>query len=118
MGKSTPMPPALRDEVAAQFRALAESSRLRLLELLCARAHTVGELVTASGLSLANTSKHLGILHRAGWVNRRKVGVRVVCSLADARAYELCALMCSRVREQTHARAADCAARPPRRVRT
>jgi DNA-binding transcriptional ArsR family regulator len=64
---------------------------------------TVGELVTASGLSQANVSKQLGVLHRAGWVSRAKQGLTVRYRLADERTFALCEMMCERVREQTAA---------------
>lgn len=87
------------ERVAEQFRALGEPSRLRLMNLLFDGEQTVGELVEASGLSLANVSKHLGLLHQVGWVTRKKDGVRVVYALADERTLGLCELMCNRVRE-------------------
>lgn len=94
-----PMTAAMLERVAEQFRALGEPSRLKLMNLLFAGESTVGELVTASGLSLANVSKHLGQLHQTGWVTRRKEGVAVVYALADERTFVLCDLMCTRVRE-------------------
>lgn len=87
------------ERVAEQFRALGEPSRLRLMNLLFDGEQAVGELVEASGLSLANVSKHLGLLHQVGWVTRKKDGVRVVYALADERTFGLCELMCNRVRE-------------------
>jgi len=62
--------------------------------------------VTESGLSQANVSKQLAVLHRAGWVSREKQGATVRYSLADDRTFALCELMCERVREQTAAASA------------
>ncbi|MBL8755286.1 MAG: winged helix-turn-helix transcriptional regulator [Planctomycetes bacterium] len=103
--KHDTMSPQMLERVAGQFRALAEPSRLQLMNLLFDRERTVGELVEASGLSLANASKHLGLLHRAGWVTRRKDGLNVVYALADERTFGLCELMCDRVRELAAAEA-------------
>jgi len=100
------MTPAMLERVAEQFRALGEPSRLSLMNLLFDGEHTVGELVTASGLSLANVSKHLGTLYQVGWVTRRKEGLNVLYSLADERTFGLCELMCDRVRELATAEAA------------
>jgi DNA-binding transcriptional ArsR family regulator len=100
-----PMTAAMLERVAEQFRALGEPSRLKLMNLLFAGESTVGELVTASGLSLANVSKHLGQLHQTGWVTRRKEGVAVVYALADERTFVLCDMMCTRVREIASAEA-------------
>ena len=109
------MTPAMLERVAEQFRALGEPSRLRLMNLLFAGERTVGDLVTESGLSLANVSKHLGLLHQSGWVTRRKSGLNVVYALSDDRAFGLCDLMCARVRERAAAEARFATAAPPRR---
>lgn len=101
------------ERVAEQFRALGEPSRLRLMNLLFDGERSVGELVEESGLSLANVSKHLGLLHQVGWVKRRKDGVSVIYALADERTFGLCELMCSRVREL--AAAIDLGPAPKRR---
>lgn len=100
------MTPAMLERVAEQFRALGEPSRLQLMNLLFDGESTVGELVDRSGLSLANVSKHLGLLHQAGWVSRRKEGLKVVYALADERTFGLCELMCDRVRERAAAEVA------------
>lgn len=100
MKKRAAMSPAMLERVAEQFRALAEPSRLLLMNCLFDGARSVGELVERSGLSLANVSKHLGLLHRAGWVTRRKDGLSVIYALADDRTFGLCELMCDRVRER------------------
>lgn len=110
------MTKAMLERVAAQFRALSEPSRLLLLNCLFDGEHSVGELVAATGLSLANVSKHLGLLHRAGWVQRAKHGLSVRYSLADERAHGLCELMCDRVRLLAAAEASLTAA-PRRRAR-
>lgn len=106
MSDHPPISAAMLERVAEQFRALGEPSRLRLMNLLFSGELTVGELVEASGLSLANVSKHLGLLHQVGWVTRRKDGVSVRYALADARTVALCELMCNRVRERAEAEAA------------
>jgi DNA-binding transcriptional ArsR family regulator len=116
MSKHERMSPRMLDRVARQFRALSEPSRLALMNCLFDGKRTVGELVLACGLSLANASKHLGVLHDAGWVTRERIGLNVVYSLADARTMSLCELMCSRVRERAAAEA-TLTARPGRRAR-
>ncbi len=109
------MTEAMLVKVAEQFKALGEPSRLRLMNLLFEGETTVGDLVQRSGLSLANVSKQLGLLHQVGWVDRRKEGLTVVYSLADGRTRQLCDLMCRRVQERAAA-AAELAA-PARRRR-
>jgi DNA-binding transcriptional ArsR family regulator len=94
------MSDALLERVAEQFRALGEPSRLKLMSALFDGELAVGGLAERSGLSLANVSKHLGVLFQAGWVTRRKAGLTVVYALADDRAEHLCELMCDRVRQR------------------
>ncbi len=52
------------------------------------------------GSSQQNVSKHLGILHRAGIVARRKEGTTVLYSVADEGVYELCEQVCGGLRNQ------------------
>jgi len=103
------------ERVAEQFRALGEPSRLELMNLLFAGERTVGEQQVHPGLSLANVSKHLGLLHRVGWVTRRKDGLNVAYALADERTFTLCDLMCDRVRDRATAAAQLAAARQTKR---
>ena len=91
----------LLERVAEQFRALAEPSRLRLLNILCAGERAVGDLVAASGLEFANASRHLAVLYSSGFVARRREGPRVVYSLKDDSVVSLCELMCRRLEERT-----------------
>ncbi len=106
MKDPSPMPPALVARIAAQFKALGEPLRLRIMSQLFVGEASVGELAAAVGSSLANVSKHLGVLHQAGWVLRRKAGVEVRYMLADERTTALCELMCARVRERAAAEVA------------
>ena len=64
---------------------------LALLDALRDGTRTVGELVGATGQTQANVSRHLGVLHTAGLVSRRREGrscttrwpTRSVCSSRD-----------------------------------
>jgi DNA-binding transcriptional ArsR family regulator len=86
--------------VAAQFKALSDPMRLAIMNALFHGQRSVGELTTIVGSSIANVSKHLSVLHHAGWVVRSKAGTTVHYALADRRAAQLCELMCQRVRER------------------
>jgi DNA-binding transcriptional ArsR family regulator len=50
------------------FQALAHPTRLRMVELLTEKDHTVSEVTEALGLLQPNASQHLAILSRAGVV--------------------------------------------------
>jgi uncharacterized protein YndB with AHSA1/START domain/DNA-binding transcriptional ArsR family regulator len=69
--------------------ALAEPSRLRIVELLATRPHTVGEVAAALGMRQPQVSKHLATLSRAGLVTVHPLGQRRVCALERARLREL-----------------------------
>lgn len=83
--------------VAERFKALAEPARLRILDTLRNQELTVTEIMTATGLSQANVSKHLSVLHAQRFVLRRKEGLRVYYALADAGVLQLCEIMCGRL---------------------
>ena len=83
--------------VAERFRALGEPARLQLMDELRGRERTVGDLVTITGLTTANVSKHLQLLHAAGFVTRRKEGLYVYYSLAGEDVIQLCDVMCGRI---------------------
>jgi DNA-binding transcriptional ArsR family regulator len=89
--------PAMLDQVADRFKALAEPNRLLLLQALQEGEQAVGDLVARTGLSLANASKQLQQLHAAGFIQRRKDGLFVYYSLSDLDVMTLCDLMCGRV---------------------
>jgi ArsR family transcriptional regulator len=100
---SEAMPPVLLQEVAERFRALGEPVRLALLDALRHGEHTVGELVEATGQGQANVSRHLGVLHAAGLVSRRREGTYVHYAVADPGVYELCDLVCGRLQRDAEA---------------
>lgn len=63
------------ERVAAAFKALADPTRLRLLNKLAACAEAcVCDLVAPTGASQPTVSHHLKILLDAGLVSRRKQG--------------------------------------------
>ena len=58
---------------------------------------TVGELVEATGFTTGNVSKHLRLLHSAGFVRRRKEGLFVFYALAGDDVFRLCDIMCGQI---------------------
>jgi len=67
---------AVKDDPDAVWRALSDTSRRRMLDLMRQRPRTVGELgeAFAPGLSRFAVMKHLGVLKRAGLVVVREEG--------------------------------------------
>lgn len=74
------------------FKALAHPARVRVLELLAERDHTIGELAEEAGLELSHLSQQVTILRRAGIVDSRRVKSTVICSLRDPLTAELLAV--------------------------
>ena len=84
--RPTPSGPGPKHAIFASLaevaQALGHANRLDLLEHLAQRARSVEDLAALSGLSFANTSRHLQILRRAGLVETRRSGKHVLYSLA------------------------------------
>ena len=79
------------------FAVLAEPSRLRILYALCQGEKSVSQVIEVSGSSQANVSRHLGSLHQAGILRRRKVGTTVYYSICDEVTLEMCQQVCGRI---------------------
>ena len=58
-------------------KALSNGNRLELLEFLAQGERSVEDLATVSGLTVANTSRHLQLLRQSGLVLNRKEGLKV-----------------------------------------
>lgn len=81
----------------AQFarvsQALASGNRLELLEFLAQGERSVDALAKLSGLSVANTSRHLQVLRQAGLVSSRKDGQFVYYSVSGGGVIKLLAAL-------------------------
>ncbi len=82
----------LAEAKADLFKALAHPARIRVLELLAERDHTVGELAAATGLELSHLSQQVAVLRRAQVVDSRRVRSSVVCALREPLVAELLAV--------------------------
>lgn len=99
------LPDAALEMIAARFRALAEPVRLRLLSTLMSGERNVTQLVEATTTGQANVSRHLAVLRDAGMISMRREGLSTVCAICDPTVFELCEIMCTRLRADTKARA-------------
>ena len=95
-----PMHPRRLALVAARFRTLGEPARLQLLDVLRRGERTVSELVALTGMGQANVSKHLQVLHQAGFVERRREGLFTRYRIGDEDVFRLCDLVCRRLDEE------------------
>ena len=73
--------PELSRRKAAIFKALGHPTRLEIVETLAQREHCVCELVAMLPGSQATTSRHLEVLLKAGIVERRRDGVKMIYRL-------------------------------------
>ncbi len=73
----------LYEQLARLGKAVASPARLELLDLLCQGPRSVEILAKEAGLSIANTSQHLRVLHGARLVESEKSGLFVTYRLAD-----------------------------------
>ena len=71
-------------------KALANPSRLRILDLLGKKSYTVSGLQAELGIPLANVSAQLATLRAAGVVVTEKKGKQVYCSLALPEVRQAC----------------------------
>lgn len=72
------------EAVSDTLRALADPTRIRLIEELDARGSaSVGVLASALSPSRQSISRQLGVLRAAGMVRRRREGMCVVYELRD-----------------------------------
>lgn len=73
---------ALYEQLSRVAQALGSAGRLQILEFIAQGERSVDTLAAMTGLSVANTSKHLQALRQVGLVGARKEGVRVYYSVA------------------------------------
>jgi len=95
-----PLSEPLVVQIAQRFRVLGEPMRIRILDHLRDGETSVQELTASLGATQQNVSKHLGLLHAAGVVSRRRAGTRVLYSIADESVFDLCETVCGGLRRQ------------------
>jgi len=83
--------------VARYFGLLAEPTRLKILHTICRDAHSVSEIVAATGATQTNVSRHLSLLHQAGVVSRRRQGNAVFYQVDDPEFVEICRQVCVQI---------------------
>jgi DNA-binding transcriptional ArsR family regulator len=96
-----PLDQGAADLIADRFQALADPTRLRILDRL--RSHgeaSVRDLTEALGTSQQNVSKHLRVLHSEGFVSRRKEGTSAIYDISDPAVLELCDRVCAGIEAQ------------------
>ncbi len=84
---------SLFEHLAVVARALGHGARLELLDFLAQGERSVEDLAKVSGLSVANTSKHLQQLKAAGLVQAQRDGKYIRYTLGDERVLDAVAAL-------------------------
>ncbi len=80
-----PAQPLEPDIAAKYFRGLGDATRLRILQLLREREHSVGDLAERLGAPQPKVSNHLACLRWCGFVVSRREHRTVTYRVADER---------------------------------
>jgi len=72
------MTPAFAEQFARLGKAISHTHRVLLLDLLAQSERSVEALARAAGLTVANASQHLQILHGAHLVAKQRRGLQVI----------------------------------------
>jgi DNA-binding transcriptional ArsR family regulator len=120
------MPTPLHQLKAEFFKTLGHPMRIRVLEMLSERDHSVAEMLAELGVEASNLSQQLAVLRRSGLVSARREASTVSYSLTSPQVAELLAvarrilttLLADQVELLTHLQAESpkVAARPRRRA--
>lgn len=73
----------INEHLAEIAQAIGHANRLEILEYLAQGQHTVEELTILTGLSFANTSRHLQILRRAKLVQTERKGKYILYCMTN-----------------------------------
>jgi DNA-binding transcriptional ArsR family regulator len=71
------------------FKALADPTRLKILECIKDEEKCICEVIPYTGKSQPNVSLHLKALKQVGLVNERKDGTKIMLSIADKNVFKL-----------------------------
>ena len=86
--------------IAGRFKVLGEPMRLKIMQAVCKSPRTVNDIVTATGSTQANVSKHLALLAAAGILERERDGQCVYYGMKDKLVVRLCELVRAQVAEK------------------
>lgn len=79
------------DRLADRLKMLGDSSRLRILSVICQREQNVGQICKLTGLKQANVSKHLRLLKSVEIIHCRRVGNCRYYQIVDSDLLKICA---------------------------
>ena len=71
------------------LKALAQPTRLRILELLREGEKCICEIIPAINGEQSNISRHISLMQKSHLVSTRKDGVKVMVKIRDPRIFEI-----------------------------
>ena len=71
------------------LKALAQPTRLKILELLRNGEKCICEIVPAINGEQSNVSRHISLMQKSNLVTTRKDGVKVMVKVSDPRVFEI-----------------------------
>jgi ArsR family transcriptional regulator len=83
------------DRAAELFAVLATPVRLKIIGELCGSEKDVSHLLGVINVSQPNMSRHLGVLHKAGVVSKRRSGTHVIYALSNPSVVSICKAVCT-----------------------
>jgi len=71
------------------LKALAQPTRLKILECLRDREKCICEIVPAINGEQSNISRHISVMQKSGLISTRKDGVRVMVKVKEPEIFEI-----------------------------
>jgi DNA-binding transcriptional ArsR family regulator len=71
------------------FKALADPTRLKILECVKDGEKCICEIIPYTGKSQPNVSQHLKVLKNAGVVDERKDGTRIMIKVSNEEVFDI-----------------------------
>ncbi len=89
----------LKSEV---LKALAQPTRLKILELLRNGEKCICEIIPAINGEQSNVSRHISIMQKSHLISTRKDGVKVMVKVRDPRVFEILDTLSIFLKAQMH----------------
>jgi ArsR family transcriptional regulator len=74
---------------AEVLKAMAQPTRLKILECLRGGERCICEIIPAINGEQSNISRHLALMHKGHLITTRKEGVKVMVKVLDPRVFEI-----------------------------
>ena len=71
------------------FKALADPTRLKILECIKDSERCICEIIPYTGKSQPNVSQHLKVMKHAGIIDERKQGTRIMLKVSNKEIFDI-----------------------------